>query len=176
MNNPLVPVIGVITDVRVDTPDVKTFRVAAPDGSKLFEHIPGQCAMLSVPGVGEAMFSVTSSPTNEEFMEFSKKIGFKDARIRINFTTIDTAVRNQFYEKILDDEKVVEQSGLSTKYLNFDDYKVNVYLGVTDLIEYVIGVELVVDDDGKLYIDYNKRYSMNEEGLNDFDNNIFVIN
>ena len=76
MNNPLIPVVGVITDVRVDTPDVKTFRVAAPDGSKPFEHIPGQCAMLSVPGVGEAMFSVTSSPTNKEFMEFSiKKCG-----------------------------------------------------------------------------------------------------
>ena len=32
--------------------------------------------MLSIPGVGEAMFSITSSPTNTEFMEFSiKKCG-----------------------------------------------------------------------------------------------------
>jgi len=32
--------------------------------------------MLSIPGVGEAMFSITSSPTNEEYMEFSiKKCG-----------------------------------------------------------------------------------------------------
>lgn len=69
----LVPMIGVVTDVRVDTPDVKTFRVSAPGGGKLFEHLPGQCAMLSLPGVGEAMFSITSSPTNEEFMEFSVK-------------------------------------------------------------------------------------------------------
>ena len=38
--------------------------------------MPGQCAMLSIPGVGEAMFSITSSPTNTEFMEFSiKKCG-----------------------------------------------------------------------------------------------------
>ena len=67
---------GVVTDVRIDTPDVKTFRVVGPDGKKVFEHIPGQCAMLSIPGVGEAMFSITSSPTNEEFMEFSiKKCG-----------------------------------------------------------------------------------------------------
>ena len=29
--------------------------------------------MLSIPGVGEAMFSITSSPTNEEYMEFSIK-------------------------------------------------------------------------------------------------------
>lgn len=72
----LVPQIGIVTDVRVDTPDVKTFRVNAPEGGKLFEHLPGQCAMLSIPGVGEAMFSITSSPTNEEFMEFSiKKCG-----------------------------------------------------------------------------------------------------
>ena len=32
--------------------------------------------MVSIPGVGECMFSITSSPTNEEFMEFSiKKCG-----------------------------------------------------------------------------------------------------
>ena len=63
----LIPKIGVVTEVRVDTPDVKTFRVVAPEGGKVFEHMPGQCAMLSIPGVGEAMFSITSSPTNKEF-------------------------------------------------------------------------------------------------------------
>ena len=73
---PLIPKIGVVTDIRIDTPDVKTFRVVTPDGKKAFSHIPGQCAMLSIPGVGEAMFSITSSPTNEEYMEFSiKKCG-----------------------------------------------------------------------------------------------------
>ncbi len=72
----LIPKIGVITDVRIDTPDIKTFRVVTPDGKKAFDHRPVQCAMLSVPGVGEAMFSITSSPTNEEYMEFSiKKCG-----------------------------------------------------------------------------------------------------
>ena len=59
-NDPLIPVIGEVTDIRIDTPDVKTFRVVTPDGKKPFEHKPGQCAMLSIPGVGEAMFSITS--------------------------------------------------------------------------------------------------------------------
>ena len=77
VKEPLIPKIGVVTDIRIDTPDVKTFRVVTPDGKKAFEHKPGQCAMLSVPGVGEAMFSITSSPPNEEYMEFSiKKCGW----------------------------------------------------------------------------------------------------
>ena len=72
----LVPMVGVVTDIRKETPDVKTFRVEAPEGGKLFEHLPGQCAMVSVPGVGEAMFSITSSPTNKLYQEFSiKKCG-----------------------------------------------------------------------------------------------------
>lgn len=72
----LIPKLGVVTDIRMDTPDVKTFRVNAPDGGVCFKNIPGQCAMLSIPGVGEAMFSITSSPTNTEYMEFSiKKCG-----------------------------------------------------------------------------------------------------
>ena len=75
-NESLIPLLGVVTDIRIDTPDVKTFRVLTPDGKKAFEHIPGQCAMLSIPGVGEGMFSITSSPTNQEYMEFSiKKCG-----------------------------------------------------------------------------------------------------
>lgn len=74
--DPLIPMVGVVTDVRTDTPDVKTFRVVGLDGKKPFEHIPGQCAMLSMPGIGEALFSITSSPTNEEYLEFSiKKCG-----------------------------------------------------------------------------------------------------
>ena len=75
-NDPLIPKLAVVTDIRVDTPDVKTFRVVGLDGKKPFVHIPGQCAMLSVPGVGEALFSITSSPTLEEYVEFSiKKCG-----------------------------------------------------------------------------------------------------
>ncbi len=72
----LIPQVCVVTDVRKDTPDVKTFRVVTPSGEKPFDHMPGQCAMVSVPGAGECMFSITSSPTNKEYMEFSiKKCG-----------------------------------------------------------------------------------------------------
>jgi len=72
----LIPSVGVVTDIRKDTPDVKTFRVVGIDGKKPFSHIPGQCAMVSVPGISEAMFSITSSPTQTEYMEFSiKKCG-----------------------------------------------------------------------------------------------------
>ena len=76
INDTLIPSVAVVTDIRTDTPDVKTFRVVTHDGKKPFDHKPGQCAMLSIPGVGEAMFSITSSPTVKEYLEFSiKKCG-----------------------------------------------------------------------------------------------------
>lgn len=76
MNDNILPMLGVVTEIRMDTPDIKTFRVEALEGGKCFEHMPGQCAMLSIPGVGEAMFSITSSPTVKEYQEFSiKKCG-----------------------------------------------------------------------------------------------------
>lgn len=74
--DPLIPMVAQVTEIRTDTPDVKTFRVVDLEGKKPFVHIPGQCAMLSMPGVGEALFSITSSPTNPDFLEFSiKKCG-----------------------------------------------------------------------------------------------------
>ena len=72
----LIPKVGIITEITEQTPDVKTFRVEAPEGGKVFEHKSGQCAMICAPGVGEGMFSITSAPTNKEFQEFSiKKCG-----------------------------------------------------------------------------------------------------
>ena len=38
-NETLIPYLGVVTDIRIDTPDVKTFRVVTPDG---FEALAGQ--------------------------------------------------------------------------------------------------------------------------------------
>ncbi len=73
MTDNIIPMLGVMTGIRTDTPDIKTFRVEAVGGGKCFEHMPGQCAMLSVPGVGEAMFSITSSPTVQDYQEFSVK-------------------------------------------------------------------------------------------------------
>lgn len=76
IKEPLIPIVCEIVAIRQDTPDVKTFRVLTLDGQKPFIHKPGQCAMLSMPGVGEALFSITSSPTNTEYVEFSiKKCG-----------------------------------------------------------------------------------------------------
>ena len=76
LKDALIPEVAVIDEIRIDTPDVRTFRVVTPDGKKPFLHVPGQCAMLSVPGVGEALFSITSSPTDTDFLEFSiKKCG-----------------------------------------------------------------------------------------------------
>ena len=69
----MIPVVGVITKVTRETADVTTYQVEKPGGGKLFEHLPGQCAFLSVPGLGEAIFSITSSPTNKAFLEFSIK-------------------------------------------------------------------------------------------------------
>jgi NAD(P)H-flavin reductase len=71
--NPLLPQVAVVTEVRRETPDVKTFRVEAADGRELFAYMPGQCAMVSLFPVGEALFSITSSPTRVGFLEFSIK-------------------------------------------------------------------------------------------------------
>ncbi|MDD6282653.1 MAG: FAD/NAD(P)-binding protein [Oribacterium sp.] len=93
----LIPRVGVVTEIRQETPDVKTFRVVGTDGRKLFEHIPGQCAMLSVPGIGEAMISITSSPTVEEYMEFSiKKVGVLTSWLHAMETGQEILVRGPY--------------------------------------------------------------------------------
>ena len=75
--NPILPRMAYITNIIDETSDTKTFKVEFEGGGKGdFLHEPGQCAMLSIPGVGEAMISITSSPTFKDFLEFTiKRVG-----------------------------------------------------------------------------------------------------
>ena len=80
MKNPYVPALARITGITQETEanDVKTFRVEFCDLSawESFRYDPGQFAEVSVFGVGEAPISITSSPTQKGYLEFSvKKVG-----------------------------------------------------------------------------------------------------
>jgi len=70
--NPLIPAVCVVTGVFRETSDVKTFRVSTPEGKKPFTPEPGQLAMVSVFGAGEAMFSITAQ--GEDYLDFSVKL------------------------------------------------------------------------------------------------------
>ena len=82
----LIPQVGVITDIHEETPDVKTFCVTAPDGGKLFEHMPGQCAMVCAPGVKMCIRDRTN-PT--------KKV----TKQREKLTQSHTPMKGVFYEQ-----------------------------------------------------------------------------
>jgi len=73
-SNPLVPQVCVIKEFFDETPDVRTFRIQTVDGKKPFDLRPGQLIMLSLFGVGEAMFSITRQ--GDDFIESTiKRVG-----------------------------------------------------------------------------------------------------
>jgi NAD(P)H-flavin reductase len=72
-DNPLVPVPGKIIKIVDESPDVKTFHITTAQG-KPFTPLPGQLGMLSIPGVGEGMFSITAQ--GADHLEISiKRVG-----------------------------------------------------------------------------------------------------
>lgn len=66
MNNPYVPVKTEILEVIRETPQIKTF-VLKPENH--FKFDAGQFIQLTVPGVGEAPFTPSSSPYEKEKIE-----------------------------------------------------------------------------------------------------------
>jgi NAD(P)H-flavin reductase len=77
-SNPYVPRLAVIEKITEETWDTKTFRAVFADEAlrDSFVYEPGQFQEISVFGVGEAPFCLTSTPTRKGFVEFSvKKIG-----------------------------------------------------------------------------------------------------
>jgi len=75
-SNPYIPFSAVIKDLRQETDGarpIKTFTVEFKDLKTWdrFSFRPGQCAMVGIPGVGESMISICSSPTQTGYLQFS---------------------------------------------------------------------------------------------------------
>jgi len=76
MSNPYIPYPAVIKDIRQETEGeraIKTFTVNFIDEKvwNEFAQRPGQCAMVGIPGAGESMISICSSPTQTGYLQFS---------------------------------------------------------------------------------------------------------
>ena len=69
--NALIPVRAKVINIVEETPDTKTFFISTLDDQKPFDPEPGQLGMLSLPNVGEAMFSVTNK--GEKHLEMAIK-------------------------------------------------------------------------------------------------------
>jgi NAD(P)H-flavin reductase len=70
------PLKAVIEEVREEAKGargIKTYKVSFldPKDKEKFQFKSGQCAMLSMLGVGESMISITSPPIWKDFLEFS---------------------------------------------------------------------------------------------------------
>lgn len=75
-SNPYLPYEVKIEETWFETPGeraIKTFKVNFTD-EKVWDswsHKPGQCAMVGKLGIGESMFCISSSPTEEGYLRFS---------------------------------------------------------------------------------------------------------
>lgn len=76
--NPYEPMLAVVEKIIDETWDTKTFRAVFKDDCVRdnFTYEPGQFQQVSLFGVGEATFCLTSTSTRKGFVEFSvKKVG-----------------------------------------------------------------------------------------------------
>ena len=110
------------------------------------------------------------------FSDWAINLGFNDVRIRSNYFRNDS-----FMDKIYDMNigEIIEASnvpGLKSKkiYDRKRNYYTYIFIGIESLVNTVIGLEIVIDDDGLLYIDYNKEYPISDDSLSYFDKIYFL--
>ena len=76
MNNPYLPWLATIETITEEVPGeraIKTFKLKFKDKKirNSFSFKPGQCVMISLFGLGECMFAISSSPTKKNYIEVS---------------------------------------------------------------------------------------------------------
>lgn len=60
----LLPQICTVIGISDETTDIKTFRIQTMEGKRPFDPLPGQFGMFSLPGRGQAAFSITAQGEN----------------------------------------------------------------------------------------------------------------
>ena len=75
MENVYLPKTTTIVDVQQELADVRTFslRFASDEDQEAFHYKPGQFIELSIPGVGEAPISISSSPSRKASFDITVK-------------------------------------------------------------------------------------------------------
>jgi sulfhydrogenase subunit gamma (sulfur reductase) len=88
MGNPFIPEPARIVRKYDLTQDVRFFQIRFTDMERAlsFGYEPGQFMMLSIPGTGEAPFSISSTPSRPGLLEFSiRRVGrLTEALFRLN--------------------------------------------------------------------------------------------
>lgn len=75
VNNPYLPQVAEVVEIRDETPDVRTLRLSLATGKRgEFDWKPGQFAQFTVFGVGECPFAIANSPTRKGYLECSFKL------------------------------------------------------------------------------------------------------
>lgn len=76
MQNPYIPNLVKINTIKEEVPGaraIKTFNMSFTETGlqDMFAYKPGQCVMVSILGLGECFFAISSSPTQKGFLEIS---------------------------------------------------------------------------------------------------------
>ncbi len=76
MQNPYIPNLVEINSIKEEVPGaraIKTFNLSFTETrfQDTFVYKPGQCVMVSILGLGECFFAISSSPTQKGFLEVS---------------------------------------------------------------------------------------------------------
>jgi NAD(P)H-flavin reductase len=84
LDEDLVPEIVTVEEIREETPDTRSLKLVFDDEAvrESFTFLPGQFCLVSVFGMGEATFCISSPPSWKDFIEISvKKVGKVTAAI-----------------------------------------------------------------------------------------------
>lgn len=115
------PFIATITDIKKLTQTEKQFTIKIDDAKKRkeFHFLPGQFLELTVFGIGEAPFSIPSSPNNKDFFELCiRNIGSVSGALHRMPAGSKVGIRGPFgkgyfpFEKMMNKNVVIIAGGL----------------------------------------------------------------
>ena len=160
---------------------IDTFKTKYIPSNFDLKRINQKLEMKGITSTGVAVIYDNEFTTQNDFYNFVKTfgnslngLGFLNGRIRLDYMDmVSKNIQNMFNTKF-EKEITQIQNALKTKIVDDFECNIKIYKGVPDISEMVIGPEMIIDDDGKVYIDYIKEKPITDNQIKLFENNIYI--
>lgn len=135
-------------------------------------------------GILSTAVSVVTKDTFRESGEFHdfvrnfaagiKRLGFDNGRIRIDYMDETSQINEDLFNTHFEGESTQILPTLKCKTVNCFDSEIKIYKGVPEIAKLIVGPEIILDNNGKLYLDYAKSKPVSPDEVSLLENCLYV--
>ena len=160
---------------------VKIFRSSRIPNNDDLKDFNNYFHAVGITSTAVAVVTKDSFRNSVDFSDFVpsfaagiKRLGYDNGRIRIDYMDETSQINEDLFNTHFEGESTQILPTLKCKTVDCFDSEIKIYKGVPEIAKLIVGPEIILDNNGKLYLDYAKSKPVSPDEVSLLENNLYV--